>query len=55
MRYWAAELDRETLEAEVNTMLKVALDILASKRSKLVDRFEENDDTQDDGQQVLCW
>jgi hypothetical protein len=38
MKYWTGlhgELDREALEAGVNTMLQVAMDTLASKRSKL--------------------
>lgn len=40
----------ETLEAGVNTLLKVAMDILAAKWSKLMVRFEEIKDIQDDGQ-----
>lgn len=37
MKFWIgvfAELDREKLEEGVNSMLKVALEILASKRYK---------------------
>jgi len=38
MKFWTglfAEMDNEALENGVNTMLKVAMEILASKRSKM--------------------
>lgn len=57
MKYWTGlhgELDREALEAGVNTMLQVAMDTLASKRSKLAVGSKENGGGQDDEHHKKC-
>lgn len=49
-----AGVDKEALEEGVNTMLKVAIDILARKKSKMDGGGEERADKQDDGQRKRC-
>jgi hypothetical protein len=52
MKLWAClypELDKEALEEGVNVMLKVVIDILASKKTKLSGKGNDVQENQDGG------
>jgi hypothetical protein len=53
MNFWTGlypELDREALEEGVNMMLKVAIDILATKKIKMSGADEDPQDNHNGGQ-----